>query len=84
MISLLHKSILWSTIYETFAAKFTAGNERHLYCKNVIEDVPDDDVEAIFRSLQMDAELNEMVVMSTVYSYTEQFQPFNYCAGLTW
>lgn len=54
-----------------------------MYCKNVIEDVPDDDVEAIFRSLQMDAELNEMVVMSTVYSYTEQFQPFNYCAGLT-
>lgn len=50
---LLHKSILGSTLDETSGGKITAGNERHLNCKNVIEHVPDDDVEAIFRSLQM-------------------------------
>lgn len=52
-VLLLHKSILWSANDETSGAKITAGNERHLNCKNVFEHVPDDDVEAIFRSLQM-------------------------------
>lgn len=45
--------MLRSTIDETLGAKVTAGSERHLNCKSAIEYVPDDEVEAIFRSLQM-------------------------------